>query len=154
AVLRPHTLRAGGEHEDSMHCLCRCSRKEECASWPIAHAKPHGWLADGRRRLSRELSLAEEISHSHNSFCDPRTRTRIMTAGIHRKYVAVQVRSVWRPGTSLLNSPDLRFVSARRDPGVDGREWGGRRGSSETKLRYDQIKGCFGHGSARTASGR
>src|ERR1019366_585761 len=92
AVLRPHTLRAGGEHEDSMHCLCRCSRKEECASWLIAHAKPHGWLADGRRRLSRELSLAEEISHSQNSFCDPRTRTRIMTAGIHRKYVAVQVR--------------------------------------------------------------
>jgi len=63
-----------------MHCLCRCSRKEECASWPIAHAKPHGWLADGRRRLSREFRPAEEISHS-----DPRTRA-LMTAGIHRKY--------------------------------------------------------------------
>src|ERR1035437_2086307 len=83
----------GGE-QDSMHCLCRCSRKEECASWSLAHAKPHGWLAEGRRRLSRELSLPEEISHSQNSFCDPRTKTRNMTAGIHRKYVAVQDRSV------------------------------------------------------------
>ena len=65
-------------------------------------AKPYGWLADGRRRLSRELSLPEEISHSQNSFCDPRTKTRHMTAGIHRKYAAVQVRSVIEYGGQVL----------------------------------------------------
>src|SRR6266566_8395272 len=55
--------------------------------------------------------------------------------------------------TSLLNSPDLRFVA--RDgirASKDGRA-GGLRGLLGTKLRWDQRKDSFTQGSARTAGG-
>src|SRR5438094_8919140 len=55
--------------------------------------------------------------------------------------------------TSLLNSPDLRFVA--RDgirASKDGRA-GGLRGLLGTKLRWDQRQDSFTQGSARNAGG-
>src|SRR5947199_8466423 len=75
-------------------------------------------------------------------------RTWTVLAGINQA-----IPLIGTPTSSLLNSPDLRFVA--RDgirASKDGRA-GGLRGLLGTKLRWDQRKDSFTQGSARNAGG-